>query len=80
HTAVALLEAGHDVVLLDDLSGTHAVAAERVEKITGKPAPLIIGDAADEAVVAAAFDDHGPIDAIIHLAAFKAVGESTQKP
>ena len=80
HTAVALLEAGHDVVLLDDLSGTHAVAAERVEKITGKPAPLIVGDAADEAVVASAFDEHGPIDAIIHLAAFKAVGESTQKP
>lgn len=80
HTAVSLLEAGHDVVLLDDLSGTHAVAAERVEKITGKPAPLIVGDAADEAVVASAFDEHGPIDAIIHLAAFKAVGESTQKP
>ena len=80
HTAVALLEAGHDVVLLDDLSGTHAVAAERVERITGKPAPLVIGDAADDAVVSAVFDEHGPIDAIIHLAAFKAVGESTQKP
>ena len=42
HTAVALLEAGHDVVLLDDLSGTHAVAAERVEKITGKQVQLNI--------------------------------------
>ena len=80
HTAVALLEAGHDVVLLDDLSGTHAVAAERVERITGKPAPLVVGDAADEGVVTGVFDEHGPIDAIIHLAAFKAVGESTQKP
>lgn len=80
HTAVALLESGHEVVLLDDLSGTQAVAAERVEKITGKPAPLVVGDAADEAVVESVFVEHGPIDAIVHLAAFKAVGESTQKP
>ncbi|MFG6444007.1 UDP-glucose 4-epimerase GalE [Microbacterium sp. P07] len=80
HTAVALLEAGHDVVLLDDLSGTQAVAAARVEQITGKPAPLVVGDAADDAVVESVFAEHGPIDAVIHLAAFKAVGESTQKP
>ncbi|WOQ70237.1 UDP-glucose 4-epimerase GalE [Microbacterium limosum] len=80
HTAVSLLDAGHDVVLLDDLSGTHAVAAERVETITGRAAPLVVGDAADDAVVTTAFDEHGPFDAIIHFAAFKAVGESTQKP
>jgi UDP-glucose 4-epimerase len=80
HTAIALLDAGHDAILLDDLSGTHPVAADRVAEITGKPVPLIVGDAADDAVVAAAFDEHGPFDAIIHLAAFKAVGESTQKP
>src|SRR5687768_12548910 len=80
HTAVALLEAGHDVVLLDDLSGTQAVAASRVEQITGRPAPLVVGDAADAAVLESVFADHGPIDAVIHLAAFKAVGESTQKP
>lgn len=80
HTAVALLDAGHEVVLLDDLSGTHAVAAERVEQITGRPAPLVVGDAADPAVVEAVFAEHGPIDAIVHLAAFKAVGESTQIP
>lgn len=80
HTAVALLEAGHEVVLLDDLSGTQAVAATCVEKITGKSAPLVVGDAADSAVIESVFAAHGPIDAIIHLAAFKAVGESTQKP
>ncbi|WP_439591899.1 UDP-glucose 4-epimerase GalE [Microbacterium sp.] len=80
HTAVALLDAGHEVVLLDDLSNTSAVAAERIETITGKPAPLLVGDASDDAVVARAFDEHGPIDAVVHLAAFKAVGESTQKP
>jgi UDP-glucose 4-epimerase len=80
HTAVALLDAGHEVVLLDDLSGTSAVAAQRVEAITGKSAPLVVGDASDDEVVESVFAEHGPIDAIIHLAAFKAVGESTQKP
>lgn len=80
HTAVALLDAGHDVVLLDDLSNTSAVAAERVSQITGRPAPLVVGDASDESVVAAAFDEFGPFDAIVHLAAFKAVGESMEKP
>lgn len=80
HTAVALLDAGHEVVLLDDLSNTSAVAAERVTRITGKPAPLVVGDASDDAVVAAVFDEHGPFDAIVHLAALKAVGESMQRP
>ena len=80
HTAVALLEAGHEAVLLDDLSNTSDVAAERIARITGRPVALVVGDAADDAVVEAAFDRHGPFDAIVHLAAFKAVGESTQKP
>ncbi len=80
HTAVALIEAGHDAVLLDDLSNTSAVAAERVGEIVGRPVPLVVGDAADDEVVAGAFDEHGPFDAIIHLAALKAVGESTEKP
>lgn len=80
HTAVALLDAGHEVVLLDDLSGTSAVAADRVAQITGAAVPLVVGDAGDDETVARVFDEHGPIDAIVHLAAFKAVGESTQKP
>ncbi len=80
HTAVALLDGGHEVVLLDDLSGTHAEAAVRIETITGRPAPLVIGDAADDAVVERTFDEFGPFDAILQFAAHKAVGESTQKP
>lgn len=80
HVAVALIESGHAVVLLDDLSNTSAVAAERVARITGTEVPLVVGDAADDAVVEAAFDEHGPFDSIMHLAAYKAVGESTQKP
>ncbi|SIT69563.1 UDP-glucose 4-epimerase [Microbacterium sp. RU33B] len=80
HVAVALIESGHEVVLLDDLSNTSAVAAERVSVITGAPVPLVVGDASVDAVVEAAFDEHGPFDAIVHLAAYKAVGESLQKP
>ncbi|MET2010300.1 UDP-glucose 4-epimerase GalE [Microbacterium chocolatum] len=80
HTAVALLDAGHDAVLLDDLSNTSAVAADRIAQITGRTAPLVVGDASDDEVVAGVFDAHGPFDAIVHLAAYKAVGESTQKP
>lgn len=80
HTAVALLDAGHEVVLLDDLSATSAIAADRITEITGKPAPLVVGDAKDDAVVSSVFDMYGPFDAIVHLAAHKAVGESTQKP
>ncbi|GAA2008772.1 UDP-glucose 4-epimerase GalE [Microbacterium ulmi] len=80
HIAVALIDAGHEAVLLDDLSNTTAVAADRVTRITGTPVPLVVGDAADDAIVEAAFDEHGPFDAIVHLAAFKAVGESTRKP
>jgi UDP-glucose 4-epimerase len=80
HTAISLVESGHEVVLLDDLSGTQAVAAERVSRIVGRDIPLVTGDASRDADVASVFDEHGPFDAIVHLAAFKAVGESTQKP
>lgn len=80
HAAVSLLDAGHEVVLLDNLGNTSAIVEKRIEKITGKSAPLVVGDAADDEVVEGAFSEHGPFDAIIHFAAHKAVGESTQKP
>lgn len=80
HTAVALIEAGHEPVLLDNLSNTSPAVSERIERITGAPAPLVVGDAADDEIVEGAFAQHGPFDAIIHFAALKAVGESTQKP
>jgi UDP-glucose 4-epimerase len=80
HTAVALIESGHQVVMLDNLDNTSDVVAERIARITGTEAPLIVGDAADDEVVEGVFAAHGPFDAIIHFAAHKAVGESTQKP
>ncbi|GGH43264.1 UDP-glucose 4-epimerase GalE [Microbacterium album] len=80
HTAVALLDAGHEAVLLDSLDNTSAIVEQRIAQITGKEAPLVTGDAADDEVVESAFAQHGPFDAIIHFAARKAVGESTQQP
>ncbi|MFT4235240.1 MAG: UDP-glucose 4-epimerase GalE [Microbacterium sp.] len=80
HTAVALLDGGHEVVLLDDLSNTSAQVRERVERITGKPVELVVGSAADDQTIKQVFDEHGPFEAIIHFAAYKAVGESVQKP
>lgn len=76
HTAIALLEAGHDVVLLDDLTNTSGIVTERIHQITGKRAPLVAGNAAYVEDVERAFDDYGPFDSIMHFAAKKAVGES----
>ncbi|MGO1848408.1 UDP-glucose 4-epimerase GalE [Microbacterium sp.] len=80
HTAIALLESGHEAVLLDDMSNTSAVVAERIEQITGKRAPLADGSAASVDDVRRAFDEFGPFDSIMHFAAKKAVGESVEKP
>ncbi|OCG73944.1 UDP-glucose 4-epimerase GalE [Microbacterium sediminis] len=80
HTAIALLEAGHDVVLLDDLTNTSGIVSERIHQITGKRAPLVAGNAAHVDDVERAFDDFGPFDSIMHFAAKKAVGESVQQP
>lgn len=80
HTAIALLDAGHDVVLLDDLTNTSGIVTERIHQITGKRAPLVAGNAANVEDVERAFDDHGPFDSIMHFAAKKAVGESVEQP
>ena len=79
HTALCLLEAGYDVVALDNLSNASPEALRRVEELTGKKAPLIIGDCTDEKTVTAVFEQY-KIDAVIHFAGLKAVGESVSKP
>lgn len=80
HTAIALIEAGHDVVIVDDLSGTSAEAVARVEKITGVTVPTLAADLRDEQAVTAFVRDHAPIDAVVHLAGLKAVGDSMAHP
>jgi UDP-glucose 4-epimerase len=79
HTAAALLGRGCDVLLLDNFSNSKPSVVSRIEEITGKTCPLVEADMADPAAVRAVFAAH-EIDAVIHFAGFKAVGESVEKP
>ena len=79
HTAVALIAAGHDVVCLDNLSNSRAEVMDRLEIITGQKISLIIGDIRDRAALEQAIRDNG-IEAVIHFAGLKAVGEAVAKP
>lgn len=80
HTAVALIEAGHEVLILDDMSGTSPEAVARVESITGASVPTLIADLRDEAATAAFVREHAPVDAVVHLAGLKSVGDSMADP
>ena len=79
HTAVELLEAGYEVVIADDLSNSDVSVIDRIETITGKRPAFYRIDVADRAALEEIFTAHS-IDAVIHFAGFKAVGESVQKP
>ena len=79
HTAVELLETGEEIVIVDDLSNSEAGVIDRVEQITGKRPVFFQGDVADGALTDRVFAEH-EIDAVMHFAGFKAVGESVQKP
>lgn len=79
HTAVALVAAGHDVVCFDNLANSRPEAVARVEEITARSIPLVIGDVRDREALEAALTTH-KVDAVIHFAGLKAVGESGEKP
>ncbi|WP_179994273.1 UDP-glucose 4-epimerase GalE [Acinetobacter sp. YH1901136] len=79
HTCVELLNAGHSVVVLDNLSNSSAESLARVQQLTGKTLYFIQGDIRDAAALDALFAEH-QIDAVIHFAGLKAVGESQQIP
>ncbi|NHC03368.1 UDP-glucose 4-epimerase GalE [Acinetobacter sp. 187] len=79
HTCVELLNAGHDVVVYDNLSNSSAESLKRVESLTGKQLSFIQGDIRNSADLDAVFAEH-QIDAVIHFAGLKAVGESQQMP
>ncbi len=87
HTALVLLERGHEVVVLDDFSNSSLEAVRRVEELTGASIPVLDVDltdrAATEAALAAVLAASGEIahiDAVIHFAGLKAVGESVAQP
>ncbi len=79
HTCVELLEAGHSVVVADNLVNSSAESLRRVERITGRAVEFIECDLRDAAAVDAVFASHR-FDCVLHFAGLKAVGESVAKP
>lgn len=79
HTVLALLEAGQNVLVLDNFCNANKKSLERVSALTGKALQWIEGDIRDAALLDDVFSQH-EIDSVIHFAGLKAVGESVQKP
>lgn len=79
HMVLVLLEAGYDVVVLDNLSNSKLDGLQRVEKITGKTAQFVRGDIRDEGLLASLFSSNS-FSAVMHFAGLKAVGESVANP
>lgn len=79
HTTLALLEAGFEVVVLDNLCNSSAESLRRVKRICGKVPVFVQGDIRDARLLDEVFANHH-IAAVLHFAGLKAVGESVQKP
>lgn len=79
HTCIKLLEAGFSVRVLDNFSNSSPEALRRVEHITGSSVPCTVGDINDAPLLDQLFSEQ-PIDAVIHFAGLKSVGESVQQP
>ena len=79
HTVTALIQAGYDVVVLDNLYNSSEAVLDRIETITGKKPKFYKTDILDKEGLKKIFAEN-PIDAVIHFAGYKAVGESTQIP
>lgn len=79
HTALVLLERGHEVIVVDDFSNSSPEAVRRVEVLSGRSVPVIEVDLAEREAARAALDGL-EFDAVIHFAGLKAVGESVAQP
>ena len=79
HTVVELIKAGHEPVIVDDLSNAKADVVDRIQTITAVKPAFYQADCKDKDALRKIFSVH-KIDAVIHFAAFKAVGESVKKP
>lgn len=79
HTHVALVASGYEVVIFDNFANARRSVPERLEQITGRPVTLIEGDIRNAVELASVFANHA-IDAVVHFAALKAVGESMARP
>ena len=79
HTVVELLNADYDVVVIDNFSNSKPEVIDNIKKITGKDFTFYEGDACDKEFLRKVFTEN-EIDAVIHFAGYKAVGESVKKP
>ena len=79
HTCVALLEAGHEVIVLDNLCNSDATVIKQIGQICAREPVFVEGDIRDGALLKDLFDKY-PVSAVIHFAGLKAVGESMQLP
>ena len=79
HTCVELLDAGYEIVILDNLSNSKREVVDKIEALSKKSVTFYEGDCCDSAILDTIFDNH-KIDAVIHFAGYKAVGESVAKP
>ena len=79
HTIVELFNAGHDVVVVDNLCNSKADVMDKVKEITGRIVPFYEADVRDKNAMNKIFEEN-KIDAVIHFAGLKAVGESVAKP
>lgn len=80
HTCVELIKAGYEIIVADNLINSSEEALHRVEKIVGRPIPFVKAELCDPTQVESLFKNHPDIDAVIHFAGLKAVGESVEKP
>lgn len=80
HTSLALLNAGYEVVILDNFSNSSSKSVERIMDLSGRSAVLVEGDICNHMELRNLFQKNKKIDGVIHFAAFKAVGESTEHP
>lgn len=79
HTCIELIQAGHTVLVLDNLVNSSAESLRRVEAIVQQPVEFVEGDVRDTDLLDRVFSEHD-IDSVVHFAGLKAVGESTEKP
>jgi UDP-glucose 4-epimerase len=79
HTCLQMIEAGYEIVVVDNLSNSCIESLNRIEKMSGVKIPLELVDIRDKAAMRSVFESYD-ISAVIHFAGLKAVGESNQKP
>ena len=80
HTVLALLESGRDVVAVDNFSNSSPESLKRVAQIAGRTPDVVEADISDDGKLGEIFYGNPDISSVIHFAALKAVGESTERP